>query len=135
MTKLLAQGINPLRTPCVINLDGVHAHAMVNMVPCLTAARAGQGGHWVTSRGRRLTSREMQALMGIVPDKLNTSMVKVGRFHRMLGNAMAVNVLERIFARLLPAAGIVCRDAFVDLDRWAMTEGQLAATSLLQPKS
>ena len=108
---------------------------MVNMVPCLTAARAGQGGHWVTSRGRRLTSREMQALMGIVPDKLNTSMVKVGRFHRMLGNAMAVNVLERIFVRLLPAAGIVCRDAFVDLDRWATTEGQRAATSLLQPKS
>ena len=133
MQKLMAQGINPLRTPCVINIDSVHAHAMVNMVPCLTAARAGQGGHWVTSRGRRLTSGEMQALMGMMPDQLNTSMVRVSRFHHMLGNAVAVNVLERIFVKLLPVAGIVCQDALVD--RWATLAGQRAAASRLQPVS
>jgi len=133
MTKLRAKGINPLRTPCVINIDSVNPHAMVDRVPCLTAARAGQGGHWVTSRGRRLTSGEMQALMGLMPGQLNTSMVKVGQFHRMLGNAMAVNVLERIFVKLLPAAGIVCRETLVD--RWATSAGQHAAASRLQPMS
>jgi hypothetical protein len=71
--------------------------------------------------------------MGIVPDHLDTSMVKVNRFHHMLGHAMAVNVLERIFAHLLPAAGLLHRDALVDW--WATSAGQRAAASLLQPKS
>jgi len=75
----------------------------------------------------------MQALMGLMPGQLNTSMVKVGQFHRMLGNAMAVNVLERIFVKLLPAAGIVCRETLVD--RWATSAGQHAAASRLQPMS
>jgi hypothetical protein len=75
----------------------------------------------------------MQALMGIMPDQLDTSMVKVNRFHHMLGNAMAVNVLERIFVNLLPAAGIVRRDELVD--RWATSAGQSAAASRLQPTS
>jgi len=75
----------------------------------------------------------MQALMGMMPGQLNTSMVKVSRFHHMLGNAVAVNVLERIFVKLLPAAGIVCQEALVD--RWATSAGQHAAASRLQPVS
>ena len=129
MAMLIKKGHHPLKTDCVINIDGRKPSYMVERVPCLTATRASNGGHWVTSRGRRLTTPEMQAIMGIQPARLHQAGTSDRRFHRMLGNAIAVNVLERIFVQLLPAMGLVHRSALND--RWGTPDGQRSAASAL----
>merc|ERR1712087_296737 len=52
--------------------------------------------------------------MGMNPTQVKVA-VSEGAFGKQLGKTMSVNVLERIFVRLLPAAGLV-RKALVD--RW-----------------
>ena len=127
--ELISKGIHPLKTDCVINVDGKRHSHMVDRVPCLTATRASNGGHWVTSRGRRMYQDEMQTIMGITPGRLSSDGVSDRQFQHMLGNAMAVNVLERIFVRLLPAVGLVHSSALID--RWGTGDGQQAAARAL----
>merc|ERR1719336_3661680 len=88
---------------------------------CLTARR--NAGHWVTNRGRRMTKSEMMRLQGMpTPAEGFVVNVSEAQLGKQIGNAMSVNVLERIFCRLLPAAGLVPASRLHD--RW---EGAVAA--------
>jgi len=95
---------------------------------CLTCSRA--GGHWLTNRGRRMTKAEMMRLQGMRPAtfKLAVSERQLGK---QIGNAMSVNVLERIFARALPAARLVANDVF---DRWATWKPPAPAAAPKKPR-
>merc|ERR1712194_464674 len=73
-------------------------------------------GHWVTNRGRRLQKTEMMRLQGMNPTKFHVA-VSDTQLGKQLGNTMSVNVLERLFVRLLPAAKLVRAGALKD--RWA----------------
>jgi DNA (cytosine-5)-methyltransferase 1 len=84
-----------------------------NMCPCITVSRG--GGHWVTSRGRRTTKTEMMRLQGMDPTKFKVAVTE-SQLGKQLGNTMSVNVLERLFVRLLPAAKLVKKDEVKD--RW-----------------
>ena len=56
--------------------------------------------------------QEMMRLQGV-----DTDLPVVGpemHFRRLLGNAMSVNVLERILCALLPASGLWPQEALVD---------------------
>jgi hypothetical protein len=95
---------------------------MLNKSPCLTRARASSSGHWLTTRGRRMTRAEMLRLFAIRPSRLNFGKLSFRKAGGMIGNAIAVNVLERIFCRLLPAAGLVPPGTLTD--RWASSNRQ-----------
>jgi site-specific DNA-cytosine methylase len=129
LTILAGQRVHPFKTDVGVNVDGSKPNFMVDRVPCLTASRAAAGGHWITSRGRRMTCNEMLRVMAIRPSRLATETVKPRQFRRMVGNAIAVNCLERIFVRLLPAAGIVASSHLPD--RWSTPDGQRAALQSL----
>jgi DNA (cytosine-5)-methyltransferase 1 len=79
--------------------------------PCLTRRRCCDGGHWLFSRGRDMTTREMLRLQGMRPKRFRLP-VKNGvrmserKLRMMVGNAFSVNVVVRILSRLLPAAGL-----------------------------
>ena len=69
------------------------------------------GGHYVYNRANKLTIGEMCSLFGIDPklmlkaqQKSNSSDAVVGA---ALGNAMSLNVLERVLGSLLFSAGLV----------------------------
>merc|ERR1719356_2074307 len=49
---------------------------------------------------------EMFRLQGMDMTKFN-QVVSDGELGKQIGNAMSVNILERLFVRLLPAAGLV----------------------------
>jgi len=83
------------------------------MCPCITVSRG--GGHWVTSRGRRTTKTEMMRLQGMDPTKFKVAVTET-QLGKQLGNTMSVNVLERLFVRLLPAANLLKRNE--GKDRW-----------------
>merc|ERR1719422_1557751 len=79
----------------------------------MTCSRA--RGHWVTSRSRRMTKAEMMRMQGMHPESFKVA-VSSAQLGKQIGNAMSANVLERLFARALPAAGLVHHGSLVD--RW-----------------
>jgi len=116
LRSLKRAGSDPLQEPWIVDCDSSEGRAkwQDGISPCITVSRG--AGHWVTNRGRRLTKEEMMRLQGMDPTtfKLAVSETQLGK---QLGNTMSVNVLERLFARLLPAARLV-RHGDVK-DRWA----------------
>ena len=55
-----AHGLSSATTPMVIDIDGSAYHMVYDHSPCLTRRRAQSGGHWITCRGRRMTSKDME---------------------------------------------------------------------------
>jgi len=113
LKELSAAGCNPLKVPYVVDCDssGDRMKWMKETSPCITCSRA--AGHWVTSRGRRLTKNEMMRLQGMRPNKFQKA-VSERQLGIQIGNAMSVNVLERLFVRALPAAGLVSHNTLID---------------------
>mmetsp|Transcript_58005 Transcript_58005/g.175343 ORF Transcript_58005/g.175343 Transcript_58005/m.175343 type:complete len:122 (-) Transcript_58005:613-978(-) len=62
-----------------------------------------------------MTKAEMMRLQGMQPRSFR-QVVSDAQLGKQIGNAMSKNVLERLFARLLPAAGLVAHGAVSD--RW-----------------
>ena len=69
---------------------------------------------WISNRGRLLNARERCRLQGMNPDDFK-QVVSDAQWRKQLGNAMSVNVVERLLARLLPAVGLTGALP----DRWA----------------
>merc|ERR1740123_229859 len=116
LKELAATGCKPLNVPYVVDCDSSAGRMkwMKETSPCITCSRA--AGHWVTSRGRRLTKDEMMRLQGMKPEKFKKA-VSETQLGIQIGNAMSVNVLERLFVRALPAAGLVAHNMLID--HWA----------------
>merc|ERR1740123_3037219 len=116
LRELSASGCKPLKLPYVVDCDssGYRMRWMKDASPCITCSRA--AGHWVTSRGRRLTKDEMMRLQGMRPHKFK-KVVSESQLGIQIGNAMSVNVLERLFVRALPVAGLVAHSTL--RDNWA----------------
>ena len=109
-------GHDPLREPWIIDCDSTEKFCtqQLDCTPCITRRRG--GGHWVTNRGRRFTKPEMMRLQGMVPENFKV-VVSETQLGNHIGNSMSVNVLERIFARLLQFANLV-PEGKVLRDRW-----------------
>eukprot|EP00928_Gymnodinium_smaydae_P062497 TRINITY_DN46350_c0_g1_i1.p1 TRINITY_DN46350_c0_g1~~TRINITY_DN46350_c0_g1_i1.p1 ORF type:complete len:381 (-),score=79.00 TRINITY_DN46350_c0_g1_i1:195-1337(-) len=116
LKELRAAGHDPLREPFVIDLDSTEKFCTVvkDCSQCITRRRG--GGHWVTNRGRRTTKVEMMRLQGMEPAGFK-QVVSDAQWGNLIGNSMSVNVLERIFVRLLPAANLVPAGTRL-VDRW-----------------
>ena len=102
--ELRLQGRDPLEECWLIDCDSSHGRSgfMLECSPCITRSRA--RGHWITNRGRRLSTAEAMSLQGIrCGIALQTTEVQ---FCQILGNSMSVNILERLLCRLLPAVGL-----------------------------
>merc|ERR1719331_836869 len=113
LKELAATGCRPLKVPYVVDCDssGDRMKWMKETSPCITCSRA--AGHWVTSRGRRLTKDEMMRLQGMRPERFKKA-VSDRQLGIQIGNAMSVNILERLFVRALPAAGLVAHNTLID---------------------
>ena len=109
--KALADGINALKIPLAIDVDCTAKYAVygVNIAKTLTKTRGGQGGPWISSRGRRTTTTELMKIQGFEDGEIRweeagLSAREVGK---LLGNAVAVPVLGCILQEALYCAGIV----------------------------
>jgi DNA-cytosine methyltransferase len=88
------------------------ATCMRNCVPCLTAGRAGGGGHYLFGRRRLTTTVEMFRLMGVPDGRIVAPAgVTQRQLKTMIGNSMDVHVLSRVLARLLTSIGREVVDA------------------------
>ena len=104
-TAMESYGISPVTKNMVVDCDGSKFHMMFNISPCLTRTRAAGGGHWVTSRGRRFTTGEMERVQGI-SNLTRPESVSLRAWHSMLGNSIPVPLLQRVLAELCNWAGL-----------------------------
>lgn len=112
MEALNDQDADPLKQPHLfqVNCSKAWSHAMRDTSPCLTT----NCRIWISHYGRELNLAEKCRLQGMSPRRLNVVVSKT-QFAKQLGNSMSVNVLERILAAALPAAGLSAPLR----DRWA----------------
>ncbi len=112
MEALNDQDADPLKQPHLFQVNCSKAWSIVmrDTSPCLmTNCRI-----WISHYGRELNLAEKCRLQGMSPRRLNVVVSKT-QFAKQLGNSMSVNVLERILAAALPAAGLSAPLR----DRWA----------------
>ncbi|MCP4194714.1 MAG: DNA (cytosine-5-)-methyltransferase [Planctomycetaceae bacterium] len=118
------QGIDIRRSGLIVDIDGSKVHMMSGVSPCLTRTRAANGGHWILCRGRRMSIKEMERLMGVgvtPPSGGKPSIIErpatvsARQWGSIIGNSIPVPLLQRILCRVLPAAGF-----YTDLpDLWS----------------
>ena len=123
LEELKQQGHHPLSEPWVVEIDCTtpRIQYQLGVSPCITCRRG--SGHWITNRGRRMTKQEMLRLQGMDVSKFE-QVAPDNQLGKLIGNTMSVNVLERLFVRLLPAAGLTGELT----DRWeSATHGGLCA--------
>lgn len=113
-------GGTPSSDPYIIDLAASASRETFRRgeAPCLTASHAGERAYWATWLGKRLDIKQLMKLQGYdnhpkgKPYKVNISDRRMGH---ILGNAMSVNVLERVLVRALHAAGLTRKRL---PDRW-----------------
>ena len=90
-----SEGHDPEKEPFVVDCDAGRSKSnyMWNISPCITRSR--NNGHWITNRNRKMNKAEMLRLQGINPKtfKVDVSLSSLGQ---QIGNAMSINVIERI---------------------------------------
>jgi len=93
---------------------------MEGVVPCITRARGGIGGHYVTKLDRFLTVHEIGALQGLPSQAVTKMLQALGNddvtLGKALGDAMSINVLMRILSKVLFSSGLVATPL---PDHWA----------------
>ena len=112
--KLLQdKGVDPFKSTYIVEIGQSSSRRgtiMQECSPCLTKTRCSQGGHWVTTHGRKLRTSEMLALQNMTPDRVKKpDNVSEPIFQGMIGNSMSVNIIETILAMLSRAAPTVLR--------------------------
>jgi len=117
LRKLEKAGHKPLSKAWVSDIDSSTDRFSMHegCSACLTHSRG--KGHWITNRGRRMLLSEQLRLQGLpTVEEGFVQAVSDRQLGAQIGNSMSVNVLERVFVRLLPAANLV--PAHKLLDRW-----------------
>ena len=86
-----------------------YRNCMRNVCPCITRSRGNSGGYYIMSLGRRTSVTEMGRLQGFSDDTLAVLSKKLGRsaLGAALGNAMSMNVLDRLLPRVCFSAGFI----------------------------
>lgn len=114
MKSMQAQGLEPLKKTYLIDADSTPKFLTIrhDEVMCMTKGRG--SGHWISNRGRRMNLNEMLRCQGMT--KCFKQVVTDRALGGQVGNAMSQNVLERLFVRILPAAGLVSKGKLSD--RW-----------------
>jgi hypothetical protein len=111
------RGENLSLSKVIVDIDSSKSHFMDNISPCLTRSRS-TSGHWVISRGRRMTKAECERLFGfhMAPPLGGTPVfasqpgsVSDREWGAMLGNSIPIPMLARVLCHALPAAGLTGR--------------------------
>ena len=102
-------GENPLQSQFVADIGcgpSRQPTVMKGICPCLTVARAGSYGYWLTWKNRFLRTDEIVMLMGVNPADLPPAVVSDRTLRQVAGNAMVVPVLSRLIRSMLHAVDL-----------------------------
>ena len=118
--RVLWRGVDPRKTFVAVDMHASPKYrtAKAHCLPTLTASRASSCGWWISSVGRPITVSELLRFQGMTANDVRgwTDAVSKNQMGHMVGNALSVNVIERILCKALWAAGLVANKP---CDRWA----------------
>ena len=103
---------------CDIDCTANYKRVSSRVMHTLTLARGMAGGPWVVPRGRRTDLEELCWVQGLNPGKdidFAAAGVSDRQAGRMLGNAMSMDIVERLLIRGCSAAGLISHEP---LDPW-----------------
>eukprot|EP00438_Fugacium_kawagutii_P009638 Skav214987 [mRNA] locus=scaffold508:269914:270489:+ [translate_table: standard] len=111
-SEIHATGVNPLKTPCAVDVGCSKKWKSygVNIAPTLLRARAGSGGFWLSNRGRKMTLTELAKITGFQPAELKgyaAAGVSHCQLARMFGNSVPVPLTGAVLTSGMLAAGLV----------------------------
>jgi len=111
--KICEKGGDPDTTPFIVDCDAASTRMAwyEGISPCITRSR--YRGHWITSLQRRFTKNEMFRLQGMDPMEFKV-VVPDTVMGQQIGNAMCVNVIERVLIKVLEAAGLAESGELID---------------------
>jgi site-specific DNA-cytosine methylase len=105
--RIKNRGLHPLRHHFVANIGSSKIHFKLGESPCITRSRGGSGGHWVTSKQRFMTIDEILRLQGVQdPSRVPRSLVTDRQLGQIAGNAITVDLFQRVLRNALEAAGL-----------------------------
>lgn len=119
--RFLAKGIDPKKEFVVVDIGASMewALSMAHVMPTLTATRASTCGWWLSIVGRQIELDELFRFQGLEMQDCG-DFIAAGltpkHIGHMLGNSLALNVIERVLSRALWSAGLVAQRL---PDRWA----------------
>ena len=119
IADMTAQGIDPVSRNIFIDVEAGSTFGNWSTIcPCITASRGRAGGFYITKQKRRQDTDEMMMFQGIPPGRLDwkSAGLSRGTIGHAIGNACAVNVLERLIPRVLFSAGLI---RTLPVDVWA----------------
>lgn len=104
-TKIRDLGYDPKVETFIVDCDAAKPKSRHtwDSSPCLTRSR--YQGHWITNQNRRMTKEEMLRLQGMDPTKIKVA-VPENELGQQIGNAMSINVIERILVQVLKATNL-----------------------------
>ena len=120
--KISDGGKDPFKHPFVLDLDARSETPayMEGISPCLTKTRAMSSGHWITTHGRRFSTRELLRLQSMDPDRLQKPADVSGRlFNGMVGNSMSINVIKTVILMIGRSAPSII-DVRGLKDKWSL---------------
>ena len=115
--RILEAGHDPNLHSYIVDCDASTAksRSMLDVSPCITRSR--YKGHWIMNQNRRMTKQEMFRLQGMDPTAFSVAISDNSLGHQ-IGNAMSVNVIERVLLRALQAATKLKSGVTLGHDRW-----------------
>ena len=103
------EGINLDKSWVIVDIDASRRFKqfMINKSPCITKSR-GRSGYYILNKERRMSLHEIARLQGFRPSDIEP-LAKHGKtfLGAAIGNAMSVNVLERLLPRVCYSAGLI----------------------------
>ena len=88
---------NPFRTPIMVDIDCSPKFATfgINIAKTLTRTRGMQGGPWVSTRGRRVSTDELLRLQGFEPGRVpwEGAGITKAQIGGMVGNSVTVHTV------------------------------------------
>ena len=111
---------NPARQTFIIDVDATDRQTTWNINKSLCLTRSRHRGFWISNQKRRLNIHERLRLQRIMPCEI-TNKVSNTEFAKQIGNAMSMNVVERVLLSIFKSTDMVEPD---DEDRWKSGEAQ-----------
>ena len=123
--KALKTGVDPRRHLVAVDVgcSPKFATSAINSMPCMTATRASQRGHWCSVVGRPILAQELWQFQGVGLEDAEVIMSKVAEAQKelarktcsaqqicnMLGNSRSLNVVEQLLCEALPDVGLATK--------------------------
>ena len=114
--KVVENNSNPFEPPVVVDIGCSEkwSNCQTNTCPTITNNRAATFGYWVSTKGARMSAKELIILLGFDADDVDWAGVGVtaNQFAGCLGNAQSLSVVVAVLPHGLYKAKLITKKQF-----------------------